>query len=180
MTSDIPTWVADGPPLVDARPTAITVFAGYGPAMTEADRIQAAVDEELRRVLAALRPRVTTNGLVGSATFQPEVEHRGAPGWVHGGLTAAVLDYFCAQIARSALDMRVATGTLDLRYRQPVTLDGGPYAVVGTADRPGSKTVRVRAAINDDAGRPLTEANGLFVGIAPLESSRTEPIEEYR
>jgi acyl-coenzyme A thioesterase PaaI-like protein len=119
----------------------------------------------LRRVFMGLHPEVTMDGLHGSAVFQPEREHRGAPGWVHGGLAATVLDHFCARIASAALDSKVATGTLDLRYRQPVLLDGGPYRVEGSAEPPGSRSVRVKAAILSPEGRPLTEASGLFVAV---------------
>ena len=141
----------------------------YRRAMAQSDAVQNAVDQALGRVLLGLHPRVETDGVTGSATYRPQPEHRGAPGWVHGGFTATVLDHFCARIARAALGMRVATGTLDLRYRQPITLDGGPYEVLGAADPPGSRTVRVRASINRADGRPLAEARGLFVGVAPLD-----------
>ena len=108
------------------------------------------------------------NRVTGEAMFWPQAEHVGAPGWVQGGLSATVLDYVCARMASAALDMLVATGTLDLRYRQPVLLDGGPYRVEGETEQPRSKTVRVRAAILSSDGRPLIEATGLFVGVAPL------------
>ncbi len=124
--------------------------------------------------MRALYPHVTTSGtggevVHGEAWFEPQPEHIGAPGWVQGGLSAAVLDYFCARIASAALSMKVVTGTLDLRYRQPVLLDGGPYRVSGQTEQPRSKSVRARGAILSADGRPLIEASGLFVATAPLE-----------
>lgn len=124
--------------------------------------------------MRALYPPVTTSGesggkIVGEAWFSPQPEHVGAPGWVQGGLSATVLDYVCARVASAALSMKVATGTLDLRYRQPVLLDGGPYRLLGETDQPRSKSVRVRGVILSAEGRPLVEASGLFVGTAPLE-----------
>ena len=139
--------------------------------MYESEPVQTAVDEALRRVLIGLHPPVETDGVTGRAIYRPEPEHRGAPGWVHGGFAATVLDHFCARIASAALGMRVATGTFDLRYRQPITLGGGPYELRGEAEPPGSRTVRVRASIARFDGRPLTEARGLFVAVAPLEAS---------
>lgn len=132
----------------------------------------AIVHETGERIMRALYPEVETVGLVGeivsgSASFLPQPEHVGAPGWVQGGLSATVLDYLCARMASAALGMKVATGTLDLRYRQPVLLDGGPYRVEGTTEQPRSKTVRVSGAILSSEGRPLIEATGLFVGVAP-------------
>lgn len=129
--------------------------------------------EALRRVLWPLYPPVEIqiadqddeSKVAGHATFHPEPEHEGAPGWVQGGLSATVLDYVSAKIAKAALASRVATGTLDLRYRQPVLLDGGPYSVRGTAPAPRGRTVRVDAVILDPAGRPLVESSGLFVAV---------------
>ena len=121
--------------------------------------------------MRALYPPVTiTDGTQGTAVtgfadFSPLPPHQGAPGWVQGGLSATVLDYVSARIAKAALGSPVATGTLDLRYRQPVLLDGGPYRVEGESDRPRSRTVRVRAAILASDGRPLVEANGFFVAV---------------
>ena len=127
----------------------------------------------LRRVLWPLYPPVDIvvgqddhhTMITGHATFHPQPEHVGAPGWVQGGLSATVLDFVAARIAKAALESRVATGTLDLRYRQPVLLDGGPYRVEGTAPVPRGRTVRVDAAILDAADRPLVEASGLFVAV---------------
>jgi len=133
----------------------------------------AIVHETGERIMRALYPEVTTTGEIGSivsgvAEFCPELEHVGAPGWVQGGLSATVLDYFCARLASAGLGMKVATGTLDMRYRQPVLLLGGPYRVEGSTESPRSKTVRVQGAIMGADGRPLVEASGLFVGTMPL------------
>ena len=99
------------------------------------------------------------------ATFHPQAEHRGRPGWVHGGLAATVLDHVCAGAATSALGRPVVTGRLDLRYPQPVAIDGGPYRVEARPERPRGRTVRVVGAILDGAGRRLVEANSLFVAL---------------
>lgn len=101
----------------------------------------------------------------GFVIFTPQPEHAGAPEWVQGGLSATVLDYLSARIANEALSSKVATATLDLRYRQPVRLDGGPYRVEGSAPISASRTTRVRAAIVSADGRPLVEASGLFVAM---------------
>lgn len=141
------------------------------PAASEND-CQPAIDQALERVILGLHPAVTIAGKTGVATFDPQPEHRGAPGWLHGGFAATLLDHFCARIASHVLDARVATGTLDLRYRQPVLLDGGPFSLTGEAADPGSRTVRISGRISDSEGRTLVEANALFVGVAP----RSEPV----
>lgn len=145
--------------------------------MTDQAEIDAAVAAATTRIVRALYPLVTTTGEPGSvcsgeAMFEPQPEHAGAPGWVQGGLSATVLDFFCARLAGAALSMGVATATFDLRYRQPVLIDGGPYRVSGSSEQPRSKTVHVKGAILSADGHPLVEARGLFVGVRP---QRTPP-----
>lgn len=143
--------------------------------MSQPSDVEAAVVAATTRVMRALYPEMTTTGsagnvVSGSAMFSPQPEHVGAPGWVQGGLSSTVLDYFCARLSGQALGMRIATGTLDLRFRQPVLLDGGPYLIEGQTEEPRARTVRTSAAIKDANGRHLVEATGLFVGVAPLDA----------
>ena len=123
------------------------------------------MNAELERVLGSLRPHIDVVAGVAVARFDPEPEHRGRPGWLHGGLAAAVLDHVCAGAATAALERRVVTGTLDLRYPRPVPLGHGPYRVEARAERPRGRTVRVAGAILDAEARPLVEARSMFVAI---------------
>jgi len=118
---------------------------------------------EVDRVLRALRPTVEIIDGVAVASFEPQAEHRGNVGWLHGGLAAAVLDHVCARAAFDALGHRVVTGRLDLRYPQPVLLADGPYRVEATAEQPRGRMVRVSGAILDHKGRSMVEARSLFV-----------------
>ncbi len=119
-------------------------------------------------MLMALHPSVTTDGLCVSGLFEPQPEHRGNPGWLHGGLAATVLDHVCARAASAALDGdRVVTGKLDLRYRGPVELAAGPYRVDAEAQPARGRVVKVKGAIVGRNGRPLVTANALFVRLAP-------------
>lgn len=117
----------------------------------------------LERVFSAIHPAVSIDGRLASAEFVPEPEHRGNPGWLHGGMAATVLDHVCARCASAQLGTKVVTGRLDLRYRRPVPLAGGPYRVRAEADAPRRRTVRIAGAILDGEGRPLVEAHALFV-----------------
>ena len=119
--------------------------------------------DDVTRVMLALHPEVTIDGRRVTARFEPQPEHRGNTGWLHGGMAATVLDHVCARAAAAALGQRVVTGTLDLRYPQPVPLDGGPYDVEAEAADPRGRMVRVTGAILDDTGRPMVEAKGLFI-----------------
>lgn len=121
---------------------------------------------DLERVFAALRPEITIDGAVGTGWFHPQPEHRGNPGWLHGGMAATVLDHLCARTAAAALGTRVVTGTLDLRYPQPVVLADGPYRLEAEHEPVRGRVVRVRGAILDHAGKPMVEARALFVMLA--------------
>ncbi len=126
----------------------------------------AAVDAALARVLGALHPPFEIDGSTARAVYQPEPEHRGNPGWLHGGHAATLLDHICARAAANALGTRVVTGTLDLRYRRPVPLAGGPYVLEATAEPSRRRTVRVVGALRRGDGAPLVEAKALFVALA--------------
>lgn len=122
---------------------------------------------DVERVMTSLYPQaeitVTETGHVAVATFYPQPEHRGNPGWLQGGLAATVLDHVSARAAAAALAARVVTGTLDLRYPHPVPLEGGPYRVEAVASGARGRMVRVGAALADHDGRALVEARGLFL-----------------
>ena len=120
-------------------------------------------DAELARVFAALHPVVTQAAGRTSAVFEPQPEHRGNPGRLHGGMAATVLDHVSARCAAIALGQRVVTARLDLRYRHPIPLDGGPYTVEAEASPPRRRTVQVRAAILGQNRRRLVEGRSLFV-----------------
>jgi len=120
---------------------------------------------DLVRVMSALRPTLTLEGDTHVGWFHPEPEHRGNPGWLHGGLAATVLDHVTARAASWFLgDVPVVTGTLDLKYRAPVPLADGPFRVRSSVDagRVG-RYARVRGAILGHDGAPLVEATALFV-----------------
>jgi acyl-coenzyme A thioesterase PaaI-like protein len=119
--------------------------------------------DDVTRVLGALHPTVEIDGGTARALFEPQPEHRGIAGRLHGGLAATVLDHVCARAASAALGRRVVTGRLDLRYRRPVPLAGGPYPAEATVVSARGRRARVRAAIRDADGRPLVEADALFL-----------------
>jgi acyl-coenzyme A thioesterase PaaI-like protein len=125
--------------------------------------------DDVTRVLSALHPELEVEVEVEGSTvrgrFEPQPEHRGIPGLLHGGLAATVLDHVCARAAASALGERVVTGRLDLRYRRPVSLAAGPYPVHATARPARGRRVRVSGAIVGPDGRPLVEADALFLAL---------------
>lgn len=122
--------------------------------------------DDITRVFAALHPEVVVVDGVASATFDPQPEHRGNPGWLHGGMAATVLDHLCARTASAALGgVRVVTGTLDLRYPRPVLLADGPYRLWAEHDAARGRMVRVRGAILGADDKSLVEAKAMFLAL---------------
>ncbi len=123
--------------------------------------------EAIERVFMALHPKVQIDGCEGWALFYPEAEHRGNPGWLHGGLAATLLDHVSARVANSAFGGPAVTGKLEIRYVRPVPLSGGPFRVVASYEPPkAGRTirylVRIEAAIVNEDGN-LVEASSMFV-----------------
>lgn len=123
--------------------------------------------DAVEQVLRALRPNIDIVDGVAVASFAPRPEHRGRPGWLHGGFAATVLDHVCAGAATFALDRPVVTGRLDLRYPNPVPLDGGPFRVEARPEAARGRMVKVTGVILDGRDRRLVEARSLFVAIEP-------------
>ena len=95
------------------------------------------------------------------ATFTPRFEHRGAPGFLHGGFAAMALDETLAAVGWLLDGQHVVTATLELRARRPVPLAAGPLRV--EAWRVGRESAR----------RGRVEGRGIFV--AAPESMRMAP-----
>lgn len=132
--------------------------------------------EAIHRVFMALHPSVEIDGCWGFALYEPEVEHRGNPGWLHGGMAATLLDHVSARVANAALGGPVVTGKLEIRYLRPVSLGAGPYRLEARYEPAKSGRsirylVRIEASISDESG-PLVEASSLFVP-RPDPQSRT-------
>jgi acyl-coenzyme A thioesterase PaaI-like protein len=113
--------------------------------------------------------RVEEPGVV--ATFSPRYEHRGAPGFLHGGFAAMALDETLAAVGWLLDGTHVVTATLELRYRRPVPLAGGPLRVeawrVGDAV-PATRRWRVEGRLLLADGTLAVEGRGIFVA-APDE-----------
>jgi len=107
-------------------------------------------------------------GLV--STFTPGGEHRGPPGFLHGGLAAAVLDETMAALSIATDGWYSVTATLDMRFRRPVPLDGNPLRVEAWRDPPrdpargrGRRVQKVHGRLVLANGETAVEASGLFV-----------------
>lgn len=104
-------------------------------------------------------------GLVSS--FTPDTGHRGPPGFLHGGLAAAVLDETMAALSIVADGWHSVTATLELRYRSPVPLDGRPLRIEAWRDAAAGRRVqKIHGRLLTSDGIAAVEATGLFVRVA--------------
>jgi acyl-coenzyme A thioesterase PaaI-like protein len=112
-----------------------------------------------------LKWSVEPPGLV--ATFLPKPEHRGPPGYLHGGLAAVCLDETMASLSIALDKCYTVTATLELRYRKAVPLDGAPVRIEAWRDRDEPRrTHRVHGRLLLADGAVAVEATGLFVRVS--------------
>ncbi|GAC1312615.1 MAG: hypothetical protein NVSMB16_09430 [Acidimicrobiales bacterium] len=123
--------------------------------------------------MATDRSWASTLGLVWSkeepglvSTFTPAPEHRGPPGFLHGGLAAAVLDETMAALSITADGWHSVTAKLELRYRAPVPLDGQPLRIEAWRDATtGRRVQKIHGRLLVADGSAAVEATGLFVRV---------------
>lgn len=103
-------------------------------------------------------------GLV--AVFTPGPQHHGPADTLHGGIAALCLDECMAALGHAVDRIHTITGTLNLRYRKPVPLDGRPVRVEAWRDGAGRRATKVFGRIVTADGDVAVEASGLFVRVA--------------
>ncbi|MFB9722258.1 PaaI family thioesterase [Planobispora longispora] len=91
--------------------------------------------------------------------FRPS--HEGPPGWVHGGVTAMIMDHLLGHAAAVAGSAGM-TGTLSVRYRRPVPY-GEPLLATAEHTRSEGRKSWVDGRIALPDGTVLVEATGLFI-----------------
>ena len=91
--------------------------------------------------------------------------YQGAPGMVHGGIVAALLDEACAQAARLAVTPAV-TSRLEIRYLAPVPVEQ-PLRVTGEISDVQEGRATAEATIRDETGLVLAHARAECVEVRP-------------
>ena len=119
-----------------------------------------------------LRLRREDGGLVGEVTLG--VAYEGPPSFVHGGMSALLMDQVLGDTAAAAAGVWGMTAHLELDYRGPLPV-GEPLVFRGhVAESDGRKSLIVGTiALASAPDRPLVEARGLFV------TPRREKLEAY-
>ncbi|MFD0691346.1 PaaI family thioesterase [Actinomadura fibrosa] len=103
---------------------------------------------------------VTPDG-IARAEFTLSQVYEGPPAYVHGGVSAMVLDQVLG-MAAAATGNHGMTATLELRYRRPTPL-GVPLLVEAKASRTEGRKIYADGAITGPDGRVTVEATALFV-----------------
>lgn len=100
------------------------------------------------------------------ARFEPRPDHRGPPGFVHGGIAATVLDETMASLGWALDNVGCVTARLELRYRHGIPLDGGPVRVEAWRQRAEPRRAQeVKGRILLPHQQVAVEATGLFVQV---------------
>lgn len=99
-------------------------------------------------------------------------EFQGAPGMVHGGIVAALLDEACGQAARPLVSPGV-TSRLEVRYLAPVPVEELLRLSAQVVER-GDRRVRAEASILDRDGLVLAHAQADVVLVRPEHFLSTE------
>lgn len=102
-----------------------------------------------------------------TAVFRPRPEHEGPEGYLHGGIAALCLDETMARLGYALDGVHTVTAKLELKYRNPVPLDGEAVRVEAWRERPESRRVQqVRGRLLLADGRVAVEARGLFAQVS--------------
>ena len=118
-----------------------------------------------------LQIRQVDGGVVAEATLG--LPYEGPPGYVHGGMSALLLDQLLGTAAHAA-GLWGMTAQLELDYRRPVPL-GTPLLLRATVGERRGRRVAITGSIAraEEPDQPLVQARGMWV------TPRPEQVEEY-
>ena len=111
------------------------------------------------------------------AFYTAESHFRGAPGVVHGGIQATLLDETIGVALHRAFgdpeDLFLVTADFELRYRRPVPT-GRQIELVGRFERREGRSYFGSGSIVDRTGALLTSATARWVAV-PAPEARARP-----
>jgi len=100
--------------------------------------------------------------LVGEVV--PEARWAGPPGFLHGGMAAALLDDCMGGLSHAVDHIGTITATLEVRFRRPVPLDGSAVRVEAWREHAElRRRNRVHGRLLLADGSPAVEATALMV-----------------
>lgn len=110
-----------------------------------------------------LKLKFSIDGDSVSAEFTPSAAHEGYPGYLHGGITCAVLDeamgWAAYHLSSGAL---AATARLQIKFRRPIFI-GEPLTVKASITRKSSRHLWTQATMKRKDGKLAAEATAIMV-----------------
>lgn len=91
--------------------------------------------------------------------------HQGAPGFVHGGIIATLMDEVMSKLNRP-LGALAMTRHMEVDYLRPAPL-GQPLTLTGRHLRRDARKLFHLAELTDAEGKVLATAKGLFIALDP-------------
>jgi acyl-coenzyme A thioesterase PaaI-like protein len=107
-----------------------------------------------------LKLKFILNGETVKAEFTPSENLQGWPGYVHGGISAVVLDEAMGWVALFAGTNNV-TAKMEVKYRKMMQI-GEKYTVTGSITKRTSRLVETAASITGQDGEVYAEGEGLM------------------
>jgi acyl-coenzyme A thioesterase PaaI-like protein len=114
------------------------------------------------------RFRLVEDGWV-EADFDPRPDYRGAHDSLHGGISASAIDEILVWAGIVSERVLTVTGTLDLRYRRPVSIHDSIVARGRVDERRGRRLV-IEGQLQVD-GRTAVEGRGVYLVSRDLQAS---------
>jgi uncharacterized protein (TIGR00369 family) len=110
-----------------------------------------------------LKLRFRTEGERVSTDFTPSAAHEGYPGYLHGGITCALLDEAMGWAAYHLSSGALAvTARVQIKFRRPLLI-GEPLTVAASITRRSTRHLWTEATIKRKDGKPAAEATAIMV-----------------
>ena len=145
----------------EARPDGapVNVCFGCGDANREGMHLPFSRDDAAQRV---------------RGSFRLDARYQGAPGMIHGGIIAVVLDEALGKVCRFS-DVRAVTAELTVEYLRPIKVDQEIHVEAFQVERK-ERNLFHTGEIRDGEGRVLARGRGRFVVVDPEKYRRTTGI----
>jgi acyl-coenzyme A thioesterase PaaI-like protein len=104
--------------------------------------------------------RIDDDGWV-EADFVPRPDYRGAHDALHGGISAAAIDEILVWAGIVSEGLLTVTGTLDLKYRRPISVHDAIVARGKVEERRGRRLVIAGQLLVDE--RTAVEGRGVYL-----------------
>jgi uncharacterized protein (TIGR00369 family) len=113
-------------------------------------------------------------GGVAVAEFDPDPQHQGYPGLMHGGLVATILDEAMGW-AIYGRGIWAMTARMQVRFRRSVPLDRR-LRVSAHVTNQRQRLLQARAELRDEGGTLLAEGEGAFLCVPPEQGREMEEL----